>query len=273
MRFFRTLACLAFAAAFIGSAAAEVPREDVRAFMEKSGMVAQFSGGSDEVRESFTKEFQGKFPPDLIGPLTEVIVEAVDGRKFLDAVETAYSEALTPEDIAAANAFLGTPLGQRLVEAEIAGGSPEAQKEIETRRKELVAGLEGDKARMAVVQRVDTLLHATDVGATAMTTFLRAIMIASAGNADPETFARAEQMLELVRPKLIEEQRASVLASFAYTYRDFSLDEFRAYADFLGTAPAQSIYGIFFAVVNEHNAMAGEEIGEGMAALLKQKRS
>jgi hypothetical protein len=273
MRLFRTIACLAFVAASLSGAAAEVPRADVRALMERSGMVAQLSEEADQIRESFPKQIQGQFPPDLIKPMTEVVVAAWDGQKLLDAVEAAYADALTPDDLKAANAFIDSPLGQRVVKAETDGESIAAWDEIESKRADLVAGLEADKERMAIVQRIDKVLRATDASATIMLSLVRATVIGGAGSNDPETLDRIEQVIKAMRPQMIAENRSYVLASFARVYRDFSLEELAAYADYLETDTARTINGLFFAVANEHYTAAGEKIGEGMGALLRQKRS
>jgi hypothetical protein len=50
MRPFRSLACLALVTASINGAAAEVPRAEVRAYMERSGLILQLSGGAEELR-------------------------------------------------------------------------------------------------------------------------------------------------------------------------------------------------------------------------------
>lgn len=273
MRLCRTLACLVLVAASTGRAAAEVPREDARALMERSGIVAQLADEAEQIQESFPKQIEGQVPPDLVQPLTDVVATAWDGKKLLDAIEVAYADALTPEDVRVAQDFIESPLGRRVVAAETAGGSTEAWKEIETRRAELVAELEGDAERMAIVDRIDKLLRATDVSATIMMSLVRATVIGVAGNSDPETLAQVDQVIEVMRPQMLEENRTYVLASFAQIYRDFSLDELSAYADYLETDAARTINGVFFAVANEHYTAVGEEIGAGMAALMRQKRS
>jgi hypothetical protein len=257
----------------VAIAHAEVPRADARALMERSGMVAQLADEADQIRDSFPKQIEGEFPPDIVKPLTEVVVTAWDGQRLLDAVEKAYADALTPDDLKAANAFIDSPLGQRVVKAETEGESAEAWNEIETKRAELVAGLEADKERLAIVQRMDKVLRATDVSATIMLSLVRATVIAGAGDADPEMLATLEQMFELMRPQMLEENRTYVLASFARIYRDFSPKELGAYADYLETDTARTINGLFFAVADEHYTEVGEKIGEGMGALLRQKRS
>jgi hypothetical protein len=273
MRPFRSLACLALVAASINGAAAEVPREEVRAYMERSGLILQLSGGAEELRKSFPEQAGAQLPPDILQPLTEVVVAALDDKRLIDAVETAYVEALTPEDLEAANAFIDSPFGQKITKAEIDGSTREAWEEIAAKQKELVAGLQADKERLAVVEGIDKSLRATEVGAAITMSLVRAMIAGGAGGADPEVMAQAEQMIELLRPQMIEESRSLVLASFAQVYRDFSTDELRSYAAYLDTPGARTIYGVYFAAVSDRYTEAGEEIGNGLATLLKQKRS
>ncbi len=273
MRLFRMLAGLLLAAATAGHASAEVPRADVRAFMERSGIVAQLAEGAKQIREILPQQLEGESPSDLTKPFTDLVVDAWDDQKLIAALEVAYSEALTPDDLAAGLAFLDTSLGRRVVELEVKSGTVEAAKEVQAKEIELVATLESDPARWAAVRRIDEALRVTDISATVIMTLVRAGVLAAAGKADPDTIAQIDEIMEIQRPQLIELNRRSILAGFAYTYRALSLDGLAAYADVLESKASRTMNGIFFAVIDEYYQAVGEEIGEGMGALFRQKRS
>jgi hypothetical protein len=274
MRLFRTIACLAFVAASLSGAAAEVPGSDVRAFMEKSGLVTQLSDAADQIREMFAEQIAGQIPTDLIEPMGDVLAKAWDADRFRDAVEKGFAATLAPEELAAVSSFIETELGQRLMAAETEGGSKEATREIEMRQAELLASLQADKPRMAIAERVEKILNDTEMTVAVATSLVRAIVIGSAGDAAREEQVRqVDQILKTLRPQVVEDTRISMLAGFAYEYRDFSLGELTTYAEFLETNPSKAINSVLFAVANEHFIEVGEEIGEAMATLRRQKRS
>jgi hypothetical protein len=273
MRLFRMLTCFTLAATLTGAASAEVPSADVRAYMDRSGMTQSLLGGAEGFGKGFQERAKGIIPPEFLGPATDIVVAAMDDQRLIAAVEAACAEALTPEDLREANAFIDSPFGSRITAAEIEGSKPEVSTEIMNRQSELVAALKADEARLAVVEGIDASLRATDVNTAIIMSLTRAVMQGGASDTDVETSAMAEQMLEAMRPQMRDETRSYMLASFAHIYRGFSTEELRTYADYLGTPSTRTLYGTVFAAVSERYIAAGEEIGKGLAALKKQKRS
>lgn len=272
MRFFRMLACLAFAVTLTGAASAEVPREDVRDFMERSGMAKSLSAGVEEFSKGFLDGAREEIPDDAEA-LSVIVAAAINGRQLIDAVETAYADALMPEELAEANAFLDSPLGGRITAAEIEASKPGVSEQIDGEREALAAGLEADKPRLAVVEGIESSLRAAEVNAAIVMSITRAVMLGALGEADGEAVSEVERALEAMRPGIVDQARSFGLASFAHIYRDFTTDELGDYAAYLDTAGARTLYGVFFAAVSEHYTGAGAKIGKGMAALTKQRRS
>ncbi len=176
-------------------------------------------------------------------------------------------EATLEDDVLIhAAAFYASDLGKRLVDAENTSHFEDDDMKNE-RGREIVAGLVADGSeRLGLIKRMNHAIDPNDVGPEAVQEIqVRFILAASyAGvielSVDEEGLRAA---LKESEGELRREMEASALANAAYTYRAFSDDDLRAYAEALEEPDMQTVYELMNAVhfevmMNRFEALAVE---------------
>ena len=200
----------------------------------------------------------------------------MDGERFLREVQADLAESLSNEEVAAMSAFYGTPLGDRIKRAEIAGSEQAAQARVQARAAELLAELERDPERLGLYDRMDEALLTTELTATLVSTLLYASaaggLEAQNRGAGPEALDRLRQSMAGMRTVLLPMMRQQVFASLADTYGPISIEDLAAYVEFIETEEARAVYSAFFAATNEIIEDRSREAGRQFAVYMKQKK-
>jgi hypothetical protein len=262
------------------AARAEDNRAAVSVMMEQSGLRGQFANLGDAFRLGIAQDVgdrEDAFPAEQLSALADIGERSFEHPSFLEDIEAALAESLSAGEIAAVSAFYATPLGQRIKAAEVAASTAEAQLDIEARKAELRAELERDPERLRIFQNIDELLHTSEISTTMAVSIARtlwtSILEGQTQGLAPDALTSLDQAVEAIYPQMLAHTREYILASSAWTYRDLSLEEVRAYADFLQTDEARAAYAALQSGLGDAMEKRGREIGRAFADFLKQRKA
>lgn len=262
---------VAVPSAFAADAAA------VRAMMEKSGLVAQYSDLGTQMHDALIKSPPPGLKPGLASLMATIVGNTMDGKQVLDQVQTILAGSLSADDLKAMDTFFVSDLGSRIVKAEIAGSAPAAQDHVDQNAQQLLAQARGDPQRVALFEDIDRKLKSSELSARASQSLLRALSMAMAESGpvppDPKRIAAANAHIDAMHGALVREAQLAMIASAEWTYRSFSTAEMKTYAAFLESDPSQIMYAAVSAVMDGFYAKTGKRIGEELAAAVKQQRT
>ncbi|WP_051312118.1 DUF2059 domain-containing protein [Pseudodonghicola xiamenensis] len=172
-----------------------------------------------------------------------------------------------------AMAFYGSALGKRLVAAENAAQSSEANQSEEEEGAQLLEQMRAENApRAALFDQMIDVIGGTEASVRALQEIqYRFLMAASvAGVIELHTDSDGlRALLDENRAELTAEIRQSSLDKSAYTYRDFSDEEIAQYIEALKTPEMQKVYELLNAVQFEVMANRFEVLAGRMATLGK----
>jgi hypothetical protein len=124
---------------------------------------------------------------------------------------------------------------------------------------------------------MDELLHASEIStSTAMSiarTLWAGVLEGQNQGLGPDALATLNGAFEALYPQMLAEMREYMLASSAWTYRNFSIEEVRTYTDFLRTDAARATYAALQAGLSDAMEKRGLEIGRAFADFLKQQKA
>ena len=271
MQSLRALRALLVIGALLAPPAAAEENPAVRAMMEQSGMIEEAANLGEAVTLLVRQEAQEDpvMTQDAAEAFAEIAVDAFDGERLLEELETVLADTLSAGEIQAFTEFYATPLGTRIRAAEVATTTGESMARIEAREAELLAELERDLERLAIARTVDELLHFSEVGASVVLTALEGLEGGFASDMPAEL--ASEPLPE--HSELVQSLRDGFLADFAETYREIPLDDLRAYAKFLETDAARATHAAILVATTNFLEAAGRDLGRGIAAYMKQKKT
>lgn len=181
------------------------------------------------------------------------------------------TETLDQEDLAHAVEFYAGDLGQRLVVAENAAHMMREGEGKLDQGQEIFAALVADGSpRVGLFQRMNDAISGDDSAVRAIEEIqVRFLMAASAAGVldRPLDEGALRAALAEGRDALRIELRANSLAGAAFTYRDFSDDDLRAYAEALEHPRMRRVYELLNAVQHEIMANRFEVLAARMADL------
>jgi hypothetical protein len=137
-------------------------------------------------------------------------------------------------------------LGKRATELEVAAQQPGVEGLVQTEGLEILQRLtESKDERLFAYQRMVQSTNALEIGTTLAMNITYAMISGMMGSAQLPYSLTDEQILELVTQqseRIRAQGTAAILANFAYTYQEMSIDDLAAYATFLESDMAQTFY-------------------------------
>jgi hypothetical protein len=247
--------------------------------MEESGLVRQSAGSDESFRRMIveTAGDSGLLADEYIEPLGEISFVVFNTERYLDDLESAFIEVLTDKQIDAVRTFYASPLGQRVLAAEIAGSTPEVVDEIEATTEELREQARRDIVRTIFMQRLDAQFQFSEASARwfAITDLVvaEASLLARSPDSPAEALAAARQMIDLQREERVEAFREQTTVTFTRIYRDLSTPDLEAYVEFLEAGLAAEFYAAYYAADQKLMDQRLEEIRTKFVEYVRQKRA
>lgn len=255
------------------AAAQRITAAEARLLMERIGFVASFEGHGELIKQAFIEDALDDIPDDVVEPLGDIVAEEFDGRRFLDGIEQAIVDGISREDLEALNAFVTSPLGERLTALENEAASNEGREEIETRTPELLVGLNNDSERLAMFERMDEAIYGVEITAEMSMSLGYALLSGMLADSGEELRTDLRNGLEEVKDIMVADVRDHAMATYAWIYRDVPIGDLRTYAEFLETDAARQLYGLSFAIMTDTYWQAGERVGRKLSELMGQRDS
>lgn len=237
-------------------------RDRLKAFLQVTG----FDVALDSIALSAADAPQllGMSASDFGANWTRIADDVFDTGAMRDTALDILEQTLSDDDLAHAASFYASPLGLRLVEVENAAHmvADDARKQAEG--EELVAAMvaSGDD-RLDVLMQMNAAVDSGDVAVRAVQEIqVRFLLAASVAGVleqeiDEDTL---RSLMKETEGELRLSMRRSALASAAFTYRDISEEDLRAYLTALQDPQMQRVYELM-------NAVQWEIMGDRYEAL------
>jgi len=228
-------------------------RDRLEAFLEVTGFGVALD--SIALAASDAPAMLGMRTGDFGSDWSRVSQEVFDTEKMQELALDILSETLSDEHLTHAAEFYASPLGQRLVEAENASHMVEDEEAKQQQGRALVAeGVERGDERIETLQDLNEAVDSDGNSVRAVQEIqVRFLMAASnAGILERDLDEGAlRAAIKAGEDEMRRAMKASALAGAAYTYRDFSNEELKAYLEALEHPDMQVVYELMNAVQYE----------------------
>lgn len=161
-----------------------------------------------------------------------------------DKLKTSLAKRLTgklsPQEAFAVEDFYKSPLGQRIVAAEVAAGGKAGQEQMMAEAAKLMEGLLADQKRKAAIDAVGKAIQIENISTSIALNVSRAVMIGLASvetGAGRMTIEDIEQAIEQQKGEVATQMGAFATLSMAFAYRSLPMDDLKAYEVFLRSGP------------------------------------
>ncbi len=257
------------------AAAGEDRAGSVDALMEKSGLKHQIEQIPAQMRQQIELMEQqgGPMPPDRKGALINTIPQVYHPPKLIGEVAQGVEQELTKEERKQILAFLDSPLGQKVIAAEKAMGSPDAMMRLEQEGPEITEQLMKDNTRLALIQSLDKATRGTDQATDiALATGLATeyAMITLSDMPEKPSFEEVREFYEQNRLPMRMQMAQMITAGYAMSYKDLSNDELTEYLSFANSDAGQRYFLGIGKVMAKVLTNAAAELGRKLAEAEKQ---
>jgi hypothetical protein len=235
------VACALLLLAAVPAPADEAPPPDpgrdalIAELMDLSGTDAMLAQLPAALQAELDQSPAPDVDPDTYALLRTVLLEAYRSASLRRTLVDNLARQYDPGRFRSFRDLLASPLARKMTSLELAAGSPEAQAEMNRNTPAILAA--ATPARLALVRRLDEVIHATE-----MTTDLSMLPLRAVATMHfpllPEAERQRQQAvvdeaMEQVRPEVHDSVHQSVLVSFLYGYRSVSDAELGRYVDLL----------------------------------------
>ena len=253
----------------LAPAARAADRANVEAFLEVTGFDAALESIAFSAADA--PRLLGREPGDFGHDWARVSREVFDVGEMQETAIGILGATLEDDLLAHAAEFYASPLGRKLVAAENASHLDADDETKLTRGATLLAEAREEAAgRVAVLERMNAAVDGAGQSVrAAQEIVVRFMMAASHAGVLPDRLD--EQALRALIRGQEDEMRAEMaaagLANAAYTYRDLTVEELKAYASALEHPKMQLVYELMSAVQYEIMASRFETLAARMAEM------
>jgi len=235
--------------------------------------------GFDIATRQVEAEFQrppGRFPDEM----QQAWRVAAEGRFRADEIfETAavrMDGKLAPDQVAALEDYLSDGLGARVTALEAAAQDPDNAARVEAEKHVYLNGLDDDFAgRFALLKDCAQALQMVETSVAMVLNVSYSISSGMMATGQLEGLTSEEDILEalaLQEPQIRAVVEQNVITSLAFTYRELTDAELRAYSEFLQTEPARAIYSVMDRAIEEVVRRDSRALGRDLIQLSQQEQ-
>ena len=236
-----------------------------------SGFDSAIKDVAPSIIAGFTEGMEGELDAEETARLKPHVDAAANGAygaaRLREAMVRKLTGKITADDGDAIAAFYRGDLGKAMVAREAAAGTVEAQNEMVEKADEYFAVYDKDPMRGAVLRAIGAAVDMQAFGTTLMMNTMRGAMAGFAA-ADPDGPAMTKDDIEA----LIEQERADISVqvaqiiplSLAYTYRDVTDEDLKAYLKFVEAPPARRFFKAAADAMEEVFKEAAYAFGEAL---------
>ena len=276
MRITRHLSILLLACGLVSTAVVAGTALVKQDLITKSGMERQIKEIPASIQLGIEQARQQGVPIDsrLAQAWAQSVPLAFSTDKMLVIVDKGLQKMLTPEDDRLLLAHYNSPLGRKITELEVKGSRPEAAAEVEAYAQKLMANPSAFASRLALYQEIDKAVGGTTMAvelAMAMQVAVQVGMVSAMHGPKDLNIPAMKAAVEKTKFALTQQMASSILANFAYIYRDLSTKELTAYLAFLNTTAGKKFNAGAARLLSEALAMQTEDLGRRLTQNLNGK--
>lgn len=184
----------------------------------------------------------GEIRPDVLSAVGRRVANAFDAERMVGAVVQTLDKEMPAPALQAVNDWLLSPLGRKVIAAEVATTTLEGQKDMEARAAALSKQFQGSR-RAKQFTDYDRSMRATDSALDAALAAQHALAstLASVSGGDAAALQSMHDAIDENRFMLRGLVSQQVFGTYLYAYRDLSDADMDAFVAFLNT-PAGSAY-------------------------------
>lgn len=178
---------------------------------------------------------------------------------------------LKPQEAFAVEDFYRSPLGQRIVAAEIAAGGKAGQEQMIAEAAKLMEALLADKKRKAAIDAVGKAIQIEEISTAIALNVSRAVMIGLASvntGGGRMTLEDIERAIEQQKGEIASQMGAVATLSMAFAYRALPMDDLEAYEAFLKSGPGAKYTDIVLKSLDAVLSEGGLAFGRALAVEL-----
>jgi hypothetical protein len=192
--------------------------------------------------------------------------------RMIDAISKSL-EKLTDQERRSLIAYYDTPAGKLIRVLEEKASTAEAQAEIAAYAPKFMADPKSAE-RVKLYQQIDEATNASAVGTELgmRMAHITAIGMANAakGTLNVDT-AQLEKQIESQRPQMAQQMKQTMMLSSAYTYRELSVAEIKAYLKFLKMPATQKFTMIVLKSLSNELIVQGRTFATELGKIFKRK--
>lgn len=261
---FLWLTMLVMAMTLTGKAQAE---DRVLQLMEITGLNAQINAYPEAIKLGIQDGLNDN--PEISPEQGQQLLASVDDNivpaEILKRIKAQLSSKLANSDIDHLMSWYQSDLGLALTQAEEQASQPEAQQALLQQAESLMANSE----RVAMAQRIDQLVGATEMSVQIQKNTGKAVFNAIMKLASPEEAvdpAFFDAQIAMMEPQIRENIQQYITLTFVYTYQNFDLEKLGQYEKFLATPEARKFYATTTVALNKS---LEKSVGNWAAAFAK----
>ena len=242
----------------------------------KSGMDRQINEIPGSMQMAIEQARQQGIPIDdkIAKAWAATAPTAYSSEKLLSFMDQGLQKLLTAEDERFLLAHYNSPLGKRITELEVKGSQPEAVAEMQAYAQKLMSNPSQYADRLALYQEIDKAVGATKMAvdlAMAMQVAVQVGIVSTMNGPKNLDIGAMRAAAEKTRFALTQQTASTVLAHFAYVYRDLSKKELASYVAFLNSPAGKKFQVGGGKLLSEGLALQTEEFGKQLGQYLDSK--
>lgn len=259
--------------------AEEAKRTAINLLMDKSGINRQVEQIPQQMMQGMQKQANSSGNGDksiVFGTLSEAVKYAYKTDKMLKDISDAMYNDLADDEVIEVLGWYASEAGQRVTASEVATSTkystPAGVAEIEAFMNNLNT-TPPSKERIALLQRLDNAIHATDflVGTTLNTTvaFIKAMQKTLPESAQKNDGQNIEVELEKQSALMKPIMAGATIQSFLFSYKDVSDEDIMAYIAFCESPAGSKFYQSSLGALKDTLSKTNAVMSEHFAANIK----
>jgi hypothetical protein len=222
---------------------AEMSSSSLNKLMKYTGINKQMAGFSDMVMAGFgrNKEVTGKISAEQHSEIDDIVHESFEASKITDLIKKNVNNEFSEEEARQLLSWYRSPLGVKIVAAEDKTSSHEAYQKMVAESDRLLANQE----RVAIAQKIDSLVKATEMTQEVQRTGGEAMIEAMVANMQGSDATQVAMFKAAILP-LLEQQSVNssriVTLMYIYAYRNIAISDLNKYVKFLENPVSQRFY-------------------------------
>lgn len=209
---------------------------------------------------------RGKIPPAVAQEIEQIVLSSFNEQNIHQRIVGRLKKDFNQQYLQALIADFSTPAVKRMVAMEVKTGTLEEQAAFFN----TLSAKPLSQERINAIQQLDQATKGSELGADIALSSIKAMAVATVGDNATE-LAKLEKTLEKQRSAMIANLRNTILAYYAFLYREASDAELSAYARIYEGEHAKWFTDIAMGALKDGFDNASKQSGERLVALMKSR--